>query len=183
MFAVHCCMWPRYHPRTRFTICAITAIRHRHSHIRVSKPLCFFMQPSASLHAHQSREKEEAHSCRNMAQGSLNAVLEKIFGINTGFLGNVASQALKAVGFRGFAESVNDKHMHGWASMCKKGGVLNTPLTPYIDAELLAHDHLSINGRLIETTGFKYEFPLLTEETLRPQLATYIQQGLFPAVI
>jgi hypothetical protein len=131
-------------------------------------------------------ETETAPRNRNRAptltQGSINGILEQIFGIQTGFVGNVTSQAVKAIGFRGAAEQANDKHMDGWSEMCKKAGVLNTPLTPYIDAELLAHNHLSVSGRMIESTGFMYAFPQLTEESLRPQLATYIQQGLFPAV-
>lgn len=125
----------------------------------------------------------DGDSCSYAApQGSLNVVLEQLFEIETGFIGNVTSQALKSVGFRSAVQQVNDKHMQGWADMCKAGGILHTPLTPYIDAELLAYNHLFIDGRMIESTGFKYEFPILMAETLRPQLATYIEMGLFPVV-
>ena len=171
---------------------------------------------------------------------------------------------------------MNEKHMEGWATMCKAAGILNTPLTPYLDPELLAHNHLAVDGRwiaspsrarnrrvastqparnrrvantqparnrratgaqppvtttspphapppldhqwtttapplhyhytttapplfhhyttttspllhcttlrgrLITSTGFTYAAPQLTEETLRPQVATYVQQQLFP---
>jgi hypothetical protein len=142
--------------------------------------------PNVMFGVARIHETETAPRNRNRAptltQGSINGILEQIFGIQTGFVGNVTSQAVKAIGFRGAAEQANDKHMDGWSEMCKKAGVLNTPLTPYIDAELLAHNHLSVSGRMIESTGFMYAFPQLTEESLRPQLATYIQQGLFPAV-
>ena len=116
-------------------------------------------------------------------QGSINELLERIFGISTAFAGNVASSAVKALGFKSAAEAMNEKHMEGWGAMCKAAGILNTPLTPYLDPELLAHNHLAVDGRLITSTGFAYSAPQLSEETLRPQVATYVQQQLFPPVV
>jgi len=113
-------------------------------------------------------------------QGSINQVLEQIFGIQTTFAGNVASSAVKALGFKSAAEAINDKHMEAWGEMCKAAGIFNTPLTPYLDPELLAHNHLAVDGRLIESTGFQYATPVLTEQALRPQVVTYIEQKLFP---
>lgn len=42
-------------------------------------------------------------------------------------------------------------------------GIHNTPLTPYIDKELLQHNHLFIDGSKLESTGFRYKYP-----TVRP---------------
>ena len=80
-------------------------------------------------------------------QGSINKILERIFGIQTSFVGNVSSAVVKAIGLKSAAEVMNDKHMEGWATMCKAAGILNTPLTPYLDQELLAHNHLAVDGR------------------------------------
>ena len=33
-----------------------------------------------------------------------------------------------------------------WTEICNKQSVLNTPLSPYIDAELLLHNHLYLDG-------------------------------------
>ena len=114
------------------------------------------------------------------SQGSINEVLEAIFGISTGFAGTVVSTGAKAMGLKGFSEGVNEKHMEPWADACKKAGVLNTPLTPHIDAELLAHNHLACDGAMIEATGFAYAVPQLTAETLREQVGVYIEQKIFP---
>ena len=70
--------------------------------------------------------------------------------------------------------------MEPWGELCKAAGVLNTPLTPYIDAELLAHNHLAADGRAIESTGFTYSVPHLTAVSLKEQIDVYIAQGLFP---
>ena len=43
-------------------------------------------------------------------------------------------------------EDVNDKHLQPWSDLCKQGGVQNTPLTPYLDKELLKDNALSIDG-------------------------------------
>jgi hypothetical protein len=70
--------------------------------------------------------------------------------------------------------------MEAWEEMCRAAGIAHTTLTPYIDAELLAHNHLAVNGRAIEASGFAYSCPQLTAATLREQVDQYIAQGLFP---
>jgi len=116
----------------------------------------------------------------NSTQGSINDHLEKIFGIKTGFHGgivsNVASLSLKSV-----TEEVNDKHLKPWSELCKKENITNTPLTPYLDLELLHNNHMSVDGTKIEKTGFKYEHPQVTEAALREQVDYFVKQKLFPA--
>jgi nucleoside-diphosphate-sugar epimerase len=114
-------------------------------------------------------------------QASIAAALETIFGIKTGFVGTIASTAMKAVGTKRVAADYNEKHADGWQAMCKAAGV-NSPLTVYIDAEQLAHNHLACNGSAIEATGFSYSVPTLTAATLREQVDTYIAQGMFPPI-
>ncbi|EGC36085.1 hypothetical protein DICPUDRAFT_97694 [Dictyostelium purpureum] len=64
----------------------------------------------------------------------------------------------------------------------KKKGINNTPLTPYIDQEFLYNNHLSVDGSEIEKTGFKYEYPELTEALIRDQINYFIEQNLFPVL-
>jgi len=112
-------------------------------------------------------------------QGSINDLLEKIFGIKTGFLGDMVSQVAK-LKMKEVTEEVNDKHLKPWSELCKKDGILNTPLTPYLDIELLYNNHLSVDGSKIEKTGFKYDYPQVTEELLRESVNYYAKQKLFP---
>jgi len=112
-------------------------------------------------------------------QEKINTILEKLFNIKTGFLGSLISKAaslkLKAV-----TEEINDKHLKPWSDLCKKANIANTPLTPYIDQELLYNNNFSIDGSAIEKTGFSYQYPNMTEELIREQLAYYVNQNLFP---
>ena len=65
-------------------------------------------------------------------------------------------------------EEVNDKHMGPWAEICKDDGIENSPLSPYIDQELLYNKHLYLHpGKLLEQTGFTYLYPKLTKESLK----------------
>jgi hypothetical protein len=43
-------------------------------------------------------------------------------------------------------EDVNEKHLQPWSELCKAGNVQNTPLTPYLDRELLKDNALHLDG-------------------------------------
>jgi len=112
-------------------------------------------------------------------QGTVNEVLEKVFSIKTGFYGAILSNLAK-MDIKSTAEEANDKHLKPWSDVCKKAGIVNTPLTPYIDPELLYNNSLSVDGSAIEALGFKYELPELTEPLIREQIDYFVKQRLFP---
>lgn len=64
-------------------------------------------------------------------------------------------------------EESNEKHLAPWSEACSRDGVTNTPLSPYIDQELLYHKHLHVDGSRIEGTGFTYDVPQVSMELLR----------------
>ena len=66
--------------------------------------------------------------------------------------------------------------------MCKSASI-ETPLTPYLDIELLRNNALALDGSHITTTGFEYGVPKLTAESLRQQIQVYIEQKLFPPIL
>jgi len=114
------------------------------------------------------------------SQGSVNKHLEKIFGIKTGFMGDMMSKVAQTVSMKTVTEEVNEKHLKPWSELCKTENITNTPLTPYLDVELLYNNHLSVDGSKIEKTGFKYDVPQMTEALLREQVDYYVKQKLFP---
>lgn len=116
----------------------------------------------------------------NTDQGSINAFLEQIFGIETGFWGSMASNVAKTLSLKAIAEEANDKHLKPWSDLCKEQGITSTPLSPYIDQELLSNNSLSISGAGIEKTGFKYSHPKLTKEDFVAIMEYFQTQGLFP---
>lgn len=113
-------------------------------------------------------------------QEKINKILEELFPIKTGFYGSFVGTMAKGMGFKSIVEDINDKHLKPWSEMCNAAGIAVTPLTPYLDPELLYNNALSIDGTAIEGTGFAYETPKMTTELVRDQLKYYTDQNLFP---
>jgi len=113
-------------------------------------------------------------------QGSINKLLEPIFGIKTTFFGHIQTKLATTVAMSSVAEQANEKHLAPWSELCKAAGVVNTPLTPYLDEELLYHNSLSINGQKITTTGFNYRYPEPTVELIREVVQYFVALGFFP---
>jgi len=112
-------------------------------------------------------------------QGKLNAILEQIFQIKTGFQGSIISNLAK-LNMKDATDTVNEKHLAPWSELCKTSGIDNSPLTPYLDTELLYNNSLCIDGSAIEALGFSYDYPILTEALIREQIDYFVKQGLFP---
>ena len=92
---------------------------------------------------------------------------------------NVAKLKLDSV-----ASMSNEKHMKPWGTLCREQGILNTPLSPFLDKELLAHNHTYVDGTAIsKATGFVYSHPELTVELLREELELAILAKHFPPVL
>ena len=53
-------------------------------------------------------------------------------------------------------DDANETHMSPWLAMLKESGIRNTPLSPFLHKQLLAHNHLHVDGSAIEAAGFKY---------------------------
>jgi len=112
-------------------------------------------------------------------QGSINKHLEVIFKIKTDFMGNMKSKLATVVAMKTVAETANEKHLKPWSDLCKEKGI-QSPLTPYLDEELLYNNSLSIDGSKITKAGFAYKFPTMTEASLRETIDYFIALGFFP---
>jgi len=120
---------------------------------------------------------------QDLDQGTLNGLLGQIFGIKVDFLGSVLSSLAK-MQLTAVAEEANDKHVPGWTKLCQKHNILNTPLSPYIDKELLLNNHLSVDGtKIAKELDFKYSHPKMTKELLQAVIESFIAQGIFPPVL
>jgi nucleoside-diphosphate-sugar epimerase len=114
--------------------------------------------------------------------GKINTILGRLFGCSTGFRSSLVSRAA-SVNLQYAAEHANNQHIPGWRDVCMESKISNTPLTPYIDAELLSNSNMSINGTAITQTGFTYQHPTCTEDLVRAQVQFHIDQGIFPPVM
>jgi hypothetical protein len=95
---------------------------------------------------------------------------------------SIQSKLATSVSIKMVTEEVNDKHLKPWSDVCKKAGIQNTPLTPYLDPELLYNNSLAVDGTAIEATGFSYDFPVLETKHFREMIDYYQKQNLFPPV-
>jgi len=115
-------------------------------------------------------------------QKAINEHLESIFKIKTDFAGTALSQMAK-LNLKSVTEDINDMHLKPWSDLCKKYDINNTPLTPYLDQELLYNNHLSVDGSKITELGFTYTHPKMTEADLRASLTYFLDQKLFPPIV
>ncbi|KAI9276747.1 hypothetical protein BDA99DRAFT_494018 [Phascolomyces articulosus] len=113
-------------------------------------------------------------------QETINKLLREIFGIETGYHGSVVSSFAK-LNLDSVTEDVNEKHLAPWAELLKKSDIRTSPLSPYLDEELLYNNALSVDGSKIEReTGFTYTVPHLTKEKLVEIIDEYKSQNLWP---
>jgi len=113
-------------------------------------------------------------------QGAINKLLENIFQIKTGFMGSIQSKLATAIAMSLVAETANEKHLAPWSELCKAKNITNTPLTPYLDEELLYDNALSVDGTKIVGTGFSYQYPEPTVPLIREVIDQFVTLGYFP---
>jgi hypothetical protein len=77
-------------------------------------------------------------------------------------------------------EDVNEKHLQPWSDLCKRAEITATPLTPYLDQELLYNNAYSIDGSKIESLGFTYTVPKVETAKLKEIIDGYVSIGVFP---
>jgi nucleoside-diphosphate-sugar epimerase len=106
-------------------------------------------------------------------------ILAEVYGIKTGFVGSMMSNLAK-LKMDSIVEDANDTHMQPWSELCKSHKILNTPLSPFIDQELLYNNALSVDGSALEATGFVYEVPKISSDLIREQIKYFQDLKLFP---
>jgi len=106
-------------------------------------------------------------------------ILRDIYKIKTDYQGTVISKFVE-LNLESATEDINDKHLQPWSDLCKSKGIHNSPLTPYLDKELLYNNSLSVDGSKITTLGFKYDHPSVTKELLTEVINGFIEVKAFP---
>lgn len=114
-------------------------------------------------------------------QETVNSSIREIFGIQTGFQGTIISNFAK-LNLEAITEEVNETHLQPWADLLKDAGITTSPLTPYLDKELLYNNSLSVDGSRVEKDipGFKYNHPKITTEALREVIKGFQELKIWP---
>ncbi|CEG68673.1 hypothetical protein RMATCC62417_04885 [Rhizopus microsporus] len=99
-------------------------------------------------------------------QGIINQHISSIFNIDTGYHSHAIS-AMAKLDLNAVVEIVNEKHLAPWGELLNQNGISSTPLSPYLDKELLYNHSLCIDASKIEReTGFNYQVPYLIDDNL-----------------
>lgn len=115
----------------------------------------------------------------NTTQGSISDILMEIFNINIDYWGTIMSNLTK-LNMSDAVSEINDKHMGPWAEICQNDNIQNTPLSPYMDEELLYHKHLNLDNTKLKSMGYELLVPKLTSDKLKEIINDFIEQNLFP---
>ncbi|OHS99901.1 NAD dependent epimerase/dehydratase [Tritrichomonas foetus] len=112
-------------------------------------------------------------------QEKVSSIISQIFGIKTGFAGTVVSNFAK-LNFKKVVDDVNETHMQPWGEITAEANITRTPLSPFLDPELLLKTPLSVDGTKITKLGFKYDVPAPTKENLTQSINYWREINAFP---
>lgn len=115
----------------------------------------------------------------NSTQGVVSQLVSELFNISHDYWGSTLSNIVK-VDLTNAIEEINDKHLGPWADACRRDGIDNTPLSPYMHEELLYNKHLNLDSGKIMITGFTVSVPRITLEHLRNIIQDYVEMKVFP---
>ena len=115
------------------------------------------------------------------SQGTMAEIIGDIFGIKTGFQGQLISTFAK-LNMDSVVDDVNDEVLQPWADLLEEAGITRPgPLTPFMEKELLKDTDLSMDGsRLEKVVGFTYQNPKITKELVKEMIDSYVRIGWWP---
>lgn len=114
-------------------------------------------------------------------QVKVNKCISEIYGIKTGFYGSFLSN-LARINFQSAVADSNEEHMQPWGKIVEENQISITPISPYLEPELLLHNEYCIDGSKITKLGFKYEVPELTKDLLLESINYWISIKAFPPI-
>ncbi|KAI1390085.1 uncharacterized protein F4822DRAFT_428431 [Hypoxylon trugodes] len=114
-------------------------------------------------------------------QGVVADIIGEVFGIETGFQGQLLSN-LARLNMDSVVDDVNDDVLGPWADLLADAGITRPgPLTPFMEKELLKDTDLSMDGSRLETVvGFQYEKPNITKELVEEVIESYKRMKWWP---
>ena len=116
-------------------------------------------------------------------QGSVNELISQIFGIKTDFLGGMKSKVATSVAMKTVADTANEQHLGPWSDLCKSKGITNTPLTPYLDEELLYKNAMALDGSKFKATGYTLKRPKMDLGLIKASLDYHVKNNSFPGAL
>lgn len=117
----------------------------------------------------------------NTSQKITAQLMHEIFNIETGFHGTLIS-AFARMNLDHVVDEVNDDTLDPWAELQQAAGISqSTPLSPFMEKELIRDSDLSLDGSAFETTtGFTYKHEKITKEGVEAVIDSYRRMNWWP---
>lgn len=115
-------------------------------------------------------------------QGSLGAVLSRLYGINVEFQA-LSDERLSGMKLSEIVEDANLVHMEAWNEIIthSKPPVPNTPLSPYMPLSVVEEHAYAIDGeRSRKILGYQYRYPQLNEQAVHDFINWCRREGVWP---
>ncbi|KAK4930278.1 hypothetical protein LTR28_011643 [Elasticomyces elasticus] len=110
------------------------------------------------------------------------SIIRQLFGIETGFQSLVINTFAR-LNLERVVDEVNDETLDPWARLLHDAGLADrvTPLSPFMEKELLRDLDLSLDGAKFENVvGFRYLHERLTIAEVEAAIQSYKEMGWWP---
>jgi hypothetical protein len=87
---------------------------------------------------------------------------------------------LAKANFKKVVEDANETDLEPWGEVTAAAQITRTPISPFLEPELLLKHPLAVDGSAITSIGFSYDAPEPTEALLRESLQYWIDISVLP---
>lgn len=118
----------------------------------------------------------------NTNQATIAESLSRCFNMKVEFF-SLPSLVARSVHFDSLQalEETNHTNLMGWNDLLQNSNIAHTPLSPYLDQDVLREGHFQLDGSLFEkTTGFRYERPHVPKDFIREMVESYKEVNWWP---
>ncbi|KAF2857112.1 NAD(P)-binding protein [Piedraia hortae CBS 480.64] len=114
-------------------------------------------------------------------QGTMAGIVHEIFDIETGFQNSIVNTFAR-LNLERVVDELNDDTLDDWADLLTDAGIQNgSPLSPFMEKELLRDSDLSLDGSRFErVVGFRPEHPTITKDKVQAVIDSYRKMGWWP---
>ncbi|KAI9700463.1 MAG: hypothetical protein M1820_006762 [Bogoriella megaspora] len=115
------------------------------------------------------------------SQATLAGLVTEVFKIPTTFT-NALINTFARLNLDHVVDDVNDETLDPWSDMLKRSGCVgNTPLSPFMEKELLQDKEFNLNGSRFENTvGFRYKHERITKQEVEDVIESYKRMNWWP---
>ncbi|KAI9598215.1 hypothetical protein BDF19DRAFT_226084 [Syncephalis fuscata] len=112
----------------------------------------------------------------------MSEIIYTIFGVKTIFRSTLMNKAVSvALTMLSMQDEINEGLLGPWTQLLAESNIHSTPISPYIEKEMLTGNKYAIDGRRItDVTGFCYKHPEITIDEIRGAIRQAQHMNFWP---